>query len=93
MGKSKLIHPYGTGFMLNMDELHKQQLLINHLKHIIMKTQNKNNLRFGKSSIVELQHLDLLKINGGAPTTDGDQTTFACGDCILVPTSIRNITK
>lgn len=58
-----------------------------------MKTQNTNKLAFGKSSIVELQNTDLLKVNGGAPTTDGDQTTYICGDCILVPTSLRTLTK
>ena len=58
-----------------------------------MKTQNTNKLAFGKNSVVELQNLDLLKVKGGGPTTEGEQTTFVCGDCILVPTSIRNITK
>ena len=60
-----------------------------------MKTQNTNKLAFGKSSVVELQNVELLKVNGGVPTTDGggEQTTIVCGDCILVPTSIRNITK
>ncbi|WP_417291540.1 class I lanthipeptide [Corallibacter sp.] len=57
-----------------------------------MKTQSKE-LNFNKSSIVELQNSELLKVNGGTDTTNNEQTTLVCGDCILVPTTIRQLTK
>jgi len=56
-----------------------------------MKTQAKK-LSLNKSTLVELTNESLLQVNGGDDTGNG-QTTFMCGDCILVPTEIRTITK
>ncbi|WP_156133160.1 class I lanthipeptide [Lacinutrix sp. Hel_I_90] len=58
-----------------------------------MKTQTQK-LSLKKVSLVELSSETLNNVKGGGTTTDGnEQTTLVCGDCILVPTSIRNITK
>lgn len=51
-----------------------------------MKTQYTNKLAFTKKVITELQKEELLSVKGGA-------TTFICGDCILLPTIIKNISK
>lgn len=57
-----------------------------------MKTQTQK-LSLKKVSLVELSSEILNNVKGGGTTDGNEQTTYVCGDCILVPTSIRNITK
>lgn len=57
-----------------------------------MKTQTQK-LSLKKVSLVELTNERLNNVKGGGTTDGNEQTTLVCGDCILVPTSIRNITK
>jgi DeoR/GlpR family transcriptional regulator of sugar metabolism len=52
-----------------------------------MKSQNKNNkLVFNKAAVTELNDSKLITINGGA-------TTYICGDCILIPKTLKTIVR
>ncbi|MBN9283337.1 MULTISPECIES: hypothetical protein [Flavobacterium] len=57
-----------------------------------MKKANKETLLFKKSVITELDLIFMNEIVGGGDTNNG-QTTLICGDCVLVPGPIRNLTK
>ncbi|THF49545.1 hypothetical protein E6C50_12420 [Flavobacterium supellecticarium] len=57
-----------------------------------MKKADPNKLHFKKSDITELNQSTMRQIAGGGDTIN-EQTTLICGDCILVPGPIRNITK
>jgi bacteriocin-like protein len=49
-----------------------------------MKSLIKNNkLAFNKAAVSELNNNKLNSINGGA-------TTFICGDCILIPKTLKS---
>jgi len=59
-----------------------------------MKSQNKSNrLAFNKAAVTELNNNVLNGIKGGQNTTETVQTTYLCGDCILLPKSIRTIIR
>jgi len=48
-----------------------------------MKSLNrKDKLAFNKAAVTELNNNTLKRINGGA-------TTFICGDCILLPKTLK----
>ncbi|HRB71781.1 class I lanthipeptide [Flavobacterium sp. WV_118_3] len=57
-----------------------------------MKKADQNKLHFKKNDITELNQSTMRQIAGGGDTIN-EQTTLICGDCILVPGPIRNITK
>ncbi|MEO4003933.1 class I lanthipeptide [Flavobacterium sp. CAU 1735] len=57
-----------------------------------MKKATNSKLHFKKNDIAELSQVTMRQIAGGGDTNNG-QTTLICGDCILVPGPIRNITK
>lgn len=57
-----------------------------------MKKADQNKLHFKKSDIAELSQTTMRQIAGGGDTLN-EQTTLICGDCILVPGPIRNLTK
>ncbi|UUC46202.1 hypothetical protein [Flavobacterium cerinum] len=57
-----------------------------------MKNANNNTLHFKKNDVTELDMEFMYHIAGGGDTNN-EQTTLICGDCILLPGPIRNITK